>query len=398
VDVSGVRYDEVAPAGDAVPAKSLMPGFRALDEGGAFFTQAAASAGWDAPSLAGLFSGLSPDQCTVQGRPADGQRTMIPAIETLAEMLADGGYATAAFTAGGHVARHSGLQQGFATWDEEPDDAKRLQKASSWLSALQKGTPYFLFFHASTADADGKADPAGRGPRLARLDELVGTLRSLTTVPTVPRDDGWFVVLSDHGDVLSPREGGLDPGDTGTLDAQIRVPLAIAGPGFPKGSFDASVSLLDVLPTIRDLLGLERKALVEGRSWKPILGSPGARGRPALSQGWRRARLDSNPTKQRLVSVRAREAKFTAEFDLGTGNWTEAIFDLLADPTEAKPLPVGDVARHGDDFARSVALVREALKGRKAIYDDALTGPYVLGGGGAFAPKAAGGDGEKKPR
>lgn len=406
VDLSGVRYDEVSPVGDAVPAQSLLPTFRTLERTGTFFTEASASAAWDAPSIAGLLSGLSPDQCTVQGRPADGQRAMIPAIETLAEMLTDAGYATGAFTAGGHVTRHSGLAQGFAIWDEEPDDAARLSKASAWVLALPKGTPYFLFFHARTmagADASGATNLKDRARRLVELDSLVVKLQTLRAEATAAKDAGWFVVLSDHGDVISPREGGLDPGDTGTLDAQIRVPLAITGPGFEKGPFDASVSLLDVLPTIRDLLGLERKPLVEGRSWKPILGSPGAPGRPALAQAWRRVRLDSNPTKQRIVSVRTRGAKFTAEFDLGTGNWTEAMFDLSADPMEMKPLPAGDVTTHGDDFARSVSLVREALKGRKAIYDDSLTGPYVLGGGGGFAPKPGAttpgmADDEKKPR
>ncbi len=378
VDLSGVRYDEVVPAAGTVPAVSKLPGFRALERQGAFFTQAVASAGWDAPSIAGLFSGLSPEQCTVQGSVHDGPRTMIPAIETLAEMLKDGGYATGAFTAGGRVHRHSGLQQGFTTWEETPDDAVRLEKASRWMRALANDAPRFLFFHALATPEGASNDATKRAARLQELDTLHQSLRALADA-TRGKDDAWFVVLSDHGDVLSnDREGGLDAGDTGTLDAQIRVPLVVVGPGFKSGAFDASVSLLDVVPTIRDLLGLDRKTLIEGRAWTPILGAPTSPGRPALSMAWRRAKTSTNPMRQRVVSVRTRETKFTAEFDLGNGNWTESIFDLRSDPGEANALPAGDVTRFGDDFARAVELVRKSFREGKALRNDDVAGGYFI--------------------
>ena len=376
VDLSGVRYEEVVPAGDAVPAASAQPVFRALEKDGAFFTQATASAAWDTPSIAGILTGLSPDQCTVNGRPADGVRAMIPAIETLAEMLSEAGYATAAFTAGGRIARYARLDQGFQVWEEVVDDAARLARARAWLGGLAKDRPRFLFLHAALTLESAPPTTADRPNRLAALDRWLGEARALADA-TRPRDDAWFVALSDHGDVRFDREGGLDPGDTGVSDGLVRVPVAVVGPGFRPGPIDASVTLLDLVPTVRDLIGLEPLRVVEGHSWRPLLDGRPSEGRAAITQGWRRVSTPSGRTNQHVIGVRVPAAKFAAAFDKGTGRWVEELFDLRADPRELSPLAATDLARFGEAFAQAVEVVRTALKGGQKIYDDPLTGPYV---------------------
>lgn len=372
VDLSGVRSDEVA---------THLPTFEALAKEGAFFTQATASAAWDAPSVAGVFSGLSPDQCTVRGRPADGTSPMIPPIETLAEMLSDAGYATAAFTAGGHVSRRAGLEQGFQIWDEAGDDHGQLSRATTWWMSLERDRPRLLFLHAraATPPADGAS---ARTARLRELDAFLGRARALAGASR-PKDGVWFLALSDHGDVLEPREGGIDAGDTGVLDAQVRVPVALVGEGVAPGRIDASVSLLDVVPTIRARLGLPPSPFVEGRALQPLMEGVAARGRPVIAQAWRRVRTADNPMKQHVVAVRDAKSKFVAAFDLDTGAWTEELYDLGADPVERAPVAkpsTADVAARGEEFARAVKTVRDALGAGKAIFDDPITGPYVVRG------------------
>jgi arylsulfatase A-like enzyme len=78
------------------------------------------------------------------------------------------------------------------------------------------------------------------------------------------------VVTSDHGEEFRDH-GGLAHGNS-LYNETIRVPLIIVGPGVVGGRVvDENVSLVDIAPTLLDLLDLPPEPLFEGRSLAALL-------------------------------------------------------------------------------------------------------------------------------
>jgi len=97
-------------------------------------------------------------------------------------------------------------------------------------------------------------------------------------------------VAGDHGESLG--EHGESTHDIFVYDATLRVPLLLRVPGVPPGVVsDRQVSLVDVLPTLLDLLGVRDTQPRDGRS---LVGSRAEPGRavyaeslvPYLDFGW----------------------------------------------------------------------------------------------------------------
>jgi arylsulfatase A-like enzyme len=74
------------------------------------------------------------------------------------------------------------------------------------------------------------------------------------------------IVTADHGESLG--EHGHPYHSTDLYDAQIRVPLIIAGPGIPALRVPETVSLTDLVPTVLELAGfvVPGDASLDGRS------------------------------------------------------------------------------------------------------------------------------------
>jgi arylsulfatase A-like enzyme len=88
-------------------------------------------------------------------------------------------------------------------------------------------------------------------------------------------EDAVVVFFSDHGEEFFEHDS-VEHGHT-LYDELLRVPLIIAGPGLPPGRVDTPVSLLDLTPTLLDLLQVDPEARLLGRSLLPLaLGDPRA--------------------------------------------------------------------------------------------------------------------------
>ncbi len=87
--------------------------------------------------------------------------------------------------------------------------------------------------------------------------------------------DTIVVFVADHGDFVG--EYGLQRKGAGMPEVLMRIPFQISGPGLVPGQrLDAPVSLVDVLPTLCELVGAPIPDGVQGRSLAPLL-----RGEPA---------------------------------------------------------------------------------------------------------------------
>ncbi len=112
-------------------ARPTSPSIERLAERGVVFERAYAPAPWTLPSHATLFTGLWPHQ----HRATWGRRLVDGVAPTLAEVMADEGYATGGFVANMvFTARGSGLDRGFHHYRDAPLSWSRLLGASPLLA------------------------------------------------------------------------------------------------------------------------------------------------------------------------------------------------------------------------------------------------------------------------
>jgi arylsulfatase A-like enzyme len=153
-------------------------------------------------------------------------------------------------------------------------------------------------------------------------DYLLG--RVLDALDASPYADNTMIVMwSDHGWQLGEKEHW---GKFTAWERSTHVPLIIVPPknAQPQG-FNANtrserpVSLLDVYPTVVDVLGLDKRDDLDGRSLLPLIMDPGAKwNRPAVSAIGRGT-----------FSVRDSRWRYIRYFD-----GSQELYDLKADPDE----------------------------------------------------------------
>jgi arylsulfatase A-like enzyme len=221
-----------------------------------------------------------------------------PEERTLTERLAAAGWATAAFTEDGFVVPEVGLARGFGTYRENKsaDLHKPLGFADAifasgleWLAA-NGDRPFFLFLHTYQVHLpyvppppydelfepaqwykDQKALDLLRYEQEARYldDQLAIFLAGLDALGL--RERTLLVITSDHGEEFG-EHGQMTHGHQ-LYDEVARVPLVMRLPGaLPSGRrVSTAVSLVDIAPTVLDLVGLPPMDGADGTSLVPLL-------------------------------------------------------------------------------------------------------------------------------
>jgi arylsulfatase A-like enzyme len=88
-------------------------------------------------------------------------------------------------------------------------------------------------------------------------------------------DNTVVVFLSDHGCHFRTRN---EEYKRSPHDASTHVPLMIQGPGFNNGQrIRQQVNMIDVTPSLLDLVGLKTPTVMQGQSFLPLMHSPKAR-------------------------------------------------------------------------------------------------------------------------
>jgi choline-sulfatase len=134
--------------------------------------------------------------------------------------------------------------------------------------------PYASRFPATASGAyDGEI--AGVDAQVGRLlDALEGSGRLRDTL---------VVVVGDHGEMLGAH--GEQTHGFFVYDAAMRIPLIVAGPGVPARVVTEQVRIVDVMPTVLELLGQPAPPATQGLSLLPL-----ARGERlsllALGESW----------------------------------------------------------------------------------------------------------------
>ncbi len=252
------------------------------------FENAFSASSWTSPSTASIFTSLYPFQHKVlmgllahinaKKKFPDIKIDRIPEeIETMPEVLKKAGYSTFAISDNFNIGSKQGFDQGFdkmVTYGYK--GAEEVNKTLfSWKDEIEKSKKYFLFIQYM--DPHGPyhgRKPWFNEPKNRKLTPLLAYESEISYVDSFIRKAyekfGWdkntiVVVTADHG------EGLWDHGRQGhgysLYREEIQVPLMIHFPGGPSGKrINPNVTTIDILPTLRELIGLPKSNSDEGWS------------------------------------------------------------------------------------------------------------------------------------
>jgi choline-sulfatase len=363
--------------------KDTAPFLTTIAREGVVFQNAYATSSWTAPATASIFTGLYPLQHgVVAGRMAvrELQRSGVPVrlnripreAETIAEVMKSAGYSTWAITQNANVSPQMGFDQGFDLMSRH-SPGQRADDITENLLELRPRIlarrPYFLYLHymAPHSPYEGHAplfDPALKGDA-RRVSAYDSEIRHVDDhVGIVYRAMGWetalFMLVADHGEELGDH-GRF--GHAKTLYAEVlKVPLVVRAPGLVPGGvriYDR-VSQVDILPTLRDVVGARQSKASPGVTLWPLLRGAvrGLSARTLYADLWT---ADTSTLREPWQRATIRD-----RFKLIQGPGGRLLFDLdadwldLNDRAGAYPDVVLDLRRRHEEFeARSPRLKRE---------------------------------------
>ncbi len=210
---------------------------------------------------------------------------------TLAEILLEEGYDTAAFVGAFPLDSQTGIDQGFEVYDDnypssldktthpqlrrffdERPAADVSRAALAWLDRRQGDGPFFLWTHyfdphqplLPPSPYRERYPDSPYDAEIASTDEAVG--RILARLERDGELDNTLVILTaDHGEGLG--EHGEATHALLLYSSTLRVPLILRGPGLDAGTtVSAPVSTVDIFPTVLQQLGLEIAPEVQGQA------------------------------------------------------------------------------------------------------------------------------------
>ncbi len=392
VSLDTLRADFVGAYGSRLPTTPVIDTFAAE---GVVFEDALAPFPATTASHMSLMTGTYP---SVHGVLGPGVGILSQQLPTLAELLAASGYQTAAFTENGMIIGLAGFARGFRTYREykRPDrvsplvtDGHVAEVVSAVLDWIDRhpGDSFFVFAH--TYEVHSPYDPqeefdifdddwegvAGDGvgnfkrQRNRYAGEIRYTDREIGRLLAGLDERGLaestiVIITSDHGEAFG-EHGTSSHGETAYSEA-IQIPMLLRAPGLVGGGqrLRAPVSLVDVAPTVLDLIGQPVPDTVQGLSLRAAL------------QGQRDDELDSRTVyaevlgpRHELVAAHTSKRKWI----FGVRDRVPMVFDRHADPSEEDP--TGSAEEIEDGRRRVDAFLEDAKRRREAAADGVVAAP-----------------------
>jgi hypothetical protein len=307
--------------------------FRLRDES-THFTDARSAGSSTVPSLVSLFAGdyYSSIHWLLRSETADLVFPFEDTTPRFPESLSAAGIPTVTFDGTSWLLNHYGIVRGFT-------EEQTLRKGGGFVSGDKLVTPLrerlrthgrgplFAFVHLLDAhypytSAGTKSSPfEGYLAELGAVDEQLRRLREELTAAKL-LDRTCLIVMADHGEAFGER--GVTGHALTLYDELVRVPLLVRLPGGKPRVVTDRVSLVDLGPTILDLMGVPTPGRFMGQSLVGYLrgGSPKLT-RPIVAE----ARL-----KQSMITLDG----FKIIHDTRTRS--VELYDLKSDPREERNL------------------------------------------------------------
>jgi len=321
----------------------LTPHIDSLAKNGVLFENAIAQVPLTFPSHVSFFTSTYPQYNNVRDNGTD---FLDPSFITLAEVFKDAGYTTAAFVSSIVLEARYGLNQGFLTYDDKmpPETQKKIipgfeeertaekttALAIEWLKQNQQ-KKFFLWVHyydphmpyqpPSPYKEMYSASPyAGE---IAFADVYIGKL--LAELKNLRLEENTLIVFcADHGESLG--EHGEDTHAIFVYDATQKVPLIFCYPKMlPQGKrIKFQVRLLDIAPTILDILKIKKPAQFQGESLLGMMLGKEKKDFPAYCESYYAHR---HYNWEPLVALRSPAYKYISSSH-------PELYDLTVDPQE----------------------------------------------------------------
>jgi len=318
VSIDTLRADHTTPYGYA---RDTTPQIQALADRGVLFEHCTAQRTSTAGSMPTLFTGMYPPTHRV----FNNGNVLQDFNLTLAEMLADEGFVTAGIDSNPACGDRYGFNQGFAHFamaaadvpKEEMEESREVTRvALEWLEANRSGrfflwvhykdphAPYIvpreyreLYLHDPLSSANKhKEIPIGRGSPHGSIKPTAVVENSRDVDFYIAQYDAeirytddnlaplfealgrWgltentlVILTADHGEGIGEHDYYFAHGDD-CHESTAHVPLVVAHPRLRQGArVPTPVSLVDVVPTIREVLGLTEGPLMQGQSFAGAL-------------------------------------------------------------------------------------------------------------------------------
>ena len=409
ITLDTLRADHLSCYGSKAVSTPAIDG---LASRGVRFAKAIAQVPLTTPSHASILTGTYPQ---VHGVRDIGGFVLEKDVPTIAGLLGQAGYDTAAFLGSAVLNHHYGLDRGFATYNDQmkaESSSEKLpgvvaevrgevvtQRALDWFEKYQTSSArkkFFVWVHYY--DPHFPYDPPE--PYRSRYPKNLYAGEVAYTDAQVGRLIGWLseagllestlvVLLADHGESLG--DHGEYTHGVFLYDSTMHIPMIIAGPGIPPGRVvPQQVRSIDVEPTIADLLGLSAGDKAQGASLKSSV----LQGRepmsnycymetlyPKTSHGWSELRGMRTDEWKLIVAPKPELYRFSDDpveaKNIIAGHPAEAdrlqkkVWEVAGPPQslgKLEPKPVDDERRRELDALGYVS------SGRKAIYID-MSGP-----------------------
>ncbi len=253
---------------------------------GVVFERAYAPSPVTLPSHTTMLTGLYPPEHDLR---TNGSGRLSSKIPFLPQILKDNGFETGAFIAAAVLGSQYGLNRGFDHYDDGPprkvqvprhaheprrDGSEIVDLALDWLKGRTEEKPFFCWVHLYDAHApyDARADlfadrfaeqpyDAGVAWELKQIERIRSHLKEREL------DENTLIVIAgDHGEGLMEHHEN----EHGMLvyNSTLHVPLIFIGTPDCKAEtrVSSAVSLVDLMPTVLELLHLPVPEKISGRS------------------------------------------------------------------------------------------------------------------------------------
>lgn len=365
--VDTVRVDRLGASGYLRDGKGLTPRIDAFLGQATWFRHTYAQANNTPRSMPSFMTSRYPSLIKVDKMYAK-YPVLDAANDMLFERLQAGGWHTVGIASHFYFRAERNFTQGFDEFDNEgaldigPSNkdiaAPRIvPRVEAKLAALAKGDRPFAMFvhlfepHSSWMEHEGMPAITEKGTKahaqrydyeLAFVDGWIGKIFDALEREGLA-DDTIVVLMSDHGESFGDHSFAGESMFHGTnlYDEQLRVPFAFRVPGAAPRQLDRVVQLIDLAPTVTDLLGATPSPDWLGRSLAPAIRGGELAPRPAFAEllaypGWDhelKTAIAGDGSKKLIHIISQRR------FEL---------FDLAADPAEKRDLwgdPAAQAAR-----------------------------------------------------
>lgn len=298
ITIDTLRADHVGAYGYD---KIRTPNLDRLASEGFLFRRAISQIPLTLPSHTSIFTGTFP---AFHGVRDNGGYFVSPQSLTLAEILKQHGYKTSAFVSAFVLDSKWGLDQGFDTYYDDFDISKAdesgfaevqrqggltNEQALQWLESVDQNKPFFTWIHyydphdPYEPPEPFRAEYSGRpyDGEIAYADSLVGQVLDVLKKRGM-LEKTVIVITGDHGEGLGQHHE-LNHAMF-IYDTTLHVPLIMKLPGNTSGEIEQTVQHVDIVPTLLDLLGIEKPQTLQGRSLIALLKHQDMKEVPALSE------------------------------------------------------------------------------------------------------------------